>query len=168
MQAQWIRHGTNIARIVNAFQGLVNVMICHNLHNMHLHNTSILKGPDECVMQKGWSIRARPHLLERFLTQTVMRSVWKKKPNPLVHQNNIWSWNIFWSSVTQLIYFWPFGLGNYSIINMISLQNDFYLIWYALILNTGFGSQPKNYLKTAFSCLAFLSSCLFKMIVRGF
>ena len=137
MQAQWIRHGTNIAKVLNAFQGLVNVMICHNLHNM-----SILKGPDECVMQKGWSTRARPHLLERFLTQTVMRSVWKKKPNPLVHQNNIWSWNISWSSVTQLIYFWPFGLGHYSIINMISLQNDIYLIWYALILNTGYRSQP--------------------------
>ena len=139
MQAQWIRHGTNIPKVLNAFQGLVNVMICHNLHNM-----SILKGPDECVMQKGWSTRARPHLLERFLTQTVMRSVWKKKPNPLVHQNNIWSWDISWSSVTQLIYFWPFGLGHYSIINMISLQNDVYLIWYALILNTGFGSQSQK------------------------
>ena len=164
MQAQWIRHGTNIAKNLNAFQGLVTVMICHNLHNM-----SILKGPDECVMQKGWSTRARPHLLERLLTQTVMRSVWKKKPNPLVHQNNIWSWNSSWSSVTQLIYFlalWLRALFYYQydifakwcLFDMICF-NLKYWIW---------EPTSKIILKAAFSCLAFLSSCLFKMIVHGF
>ena len=35
------------------FTALFNVIICHNMHNMHLHTMSILKGPDECVMQKG-------------------------------------------------------------------------------------------------------------------